>query len=188
VPQSPGQRRPAGQTPPNVADLDINAGVPDTVAPFREGKSVASILLLNGPNLNLLGSREPEIYGHATLAAIEADLRERAAAAGHRVDCLQSNAEHVLVERIQAAAGDGTAFILINPAAFTHTSIALRDALAAVAIPFIEVHLSNPHAREPFRHTSYLSDLAVGVICGLGPLGYGLALAAAIQRLAPAAR
>jgi 3-dehydroquinate dehydratase II len=145
---------------------------------------VARILVLNGPNLNLLGKREPAIYGRATLAEIEADLRTRAAAAGHQLDCFQSNAEHVLVERIHAAAGDGTVFVLINPAAFTHTSVALRDALAAVAIPFIEVHLSNPHAREPFRHTSYLSDLAVGVVCGLGPIGYGLALAAAIQRLA----
>jgi len=144
---------------------------------------VANILVLNGPNLNLLGSREPEIYGRATLAEIEADLVARAAAAGHRLACFQSNAEHALVERVQAARADGTAFILINPAAFTHTSVALRDALAAVAIPFIEIHLSNPHAREPFRHHSYLSDLAVGVVCGLGPIGYGLALAAAIQRI-----
>lgn len=144
---------------------------------------MANILVLNGPNLNLLGTREPEIYGHATLADIEADLGTRAAAAGLRLSCFQSNAEHELVERVQAARADGTAFILINPAAFTHTSVALRDALAAVAIPFIEVHLSNPHAREPFRHHSYLSDLAVGVVCGLGPIGYGLALAAAIQRI-----
>ncbi len=144
---------------------------------------MADILVLNGPNLNLLGTREPEVYGHATLAEIEADLRERAQAAGHRLACFQSNAEHALVDRIQAARNDGTAFILINPAAFTHTSVALRDALLAVAIPFIEIHLSNPHAREPFRHTSYLSDVAVGVVCGLGPIGYGLALAAAIQRL-----
>lgn len=144
---------------------------------------MANILVLNGPNLNLLGSREPEIYGHATLAEIEADLVARATAAGHQLACFQSNAEHALVERVQAARADGTAFILINPAAFTHTSVALRDALAAVAIPFIEIHLSNPHAREPFRHHSYLSDLAVGVVCGLGPIGYGLALAAAIQRI-----
>jgi 3-dehydroquinate dehydratase II len=144
---------------------------------------LAIILVLNGPNLNLLGTREPQIYGRTTLPEIEAELAERASAAGHRIECLQSNAEHVLVERVQAARGDGTAFILINPAAFTHTSVALRDALAAVAVPFIEIHLSNPHAREPFRHTSYLSDLAVGVVCGLGPLGYGLALAAAIQRI-----
>ena len=144
---------------------------------------MAQILVLHGPNLNLLGTREPGIYGHATLAQIDADLAARAQAAGHGLESLQSNAEHTLVDRVQATRGDGTDFILINPGAFTHTSVALRDALAAVAVPFIEVHLSNPHAREPFRHTSYFSDLAVGVVCGLGPLGYGLALVAAIQRL-----
>jgi len=144
---------------------------------------VANILVLNGPNLNLLVSREPEVYGRATLAEIDADLSARATAAGHVLSCFQSNAEHALVERIHAARSDGTAFILINPAAFTHTSVALRDALLAVAIPFIEIHLSNPHAREPFRHHSYLSDVAMGLICGLGPIGYGLALAAAIQRI-----
>jgi 3-dehydroquinate dehydratase II len=138
---------------------------------------MAKLLVLHGPNLNLLGTREPEIYGHATLADINADLTQRAAAAGHSLECLQANAEHELV--------DGTAFIVINPAAFTHTSVAVRDALAAVAIPFIEVHLSNPHAREPFRHTSYFSDLAVGIVAGFGPLSYGLALAAAIHRLPP---
>jgi 3-dehydroquinate dehydratase II len=143
---------------------------------------MARVLLLNGPNLNLLGSREPEIYGHATLGEIEADLAQRAAAHGHALECFQSNAEHALVERIQAARG-GIDFILINPAAFTHTSVAIRDALAAVGIPFIEVHLSNPHAREPFRHKSYFTDLAVGIVAGLGPIGYGLALAAAIQRI-----
>ncbi|MBC7988275.1 MAG: type II 3-dehydroquinate dehydratase [Luteimonas sp.] len=141
------------------------------------------LLVLNGPNLNLLGTREPEIYGSATLAEIDADLTERAAAAGHGLESFQSNAEHVLVERVQAARDDGTAFILVNPAGFTHTSVALRDALAAVAIPFIEVHLSNPHAREPFRRTSYFSDLALGVVAGFGPLSYGLALAAAIRHL-----
>jgi 3-dehydroquinate dehydratase-2 len=146
---------------------------------------MAKLLVLHGPNLNLLGSREPEVYGHATLAEIDADLTRRAEAAGHALQSFQANAEHVLVERVQAARDDGTAFILINPAAFTHTSVALRDALAAVALPFIEVHLSNPHAREPFRHTSYFSDLAVGVVAGFGPLSYGLALAAAIQRLEP---
>jgi len=144
---------------------------------------LASILVLNGPNLNLLGTREPEVYGTTTLASIDADLDARARAAGHTLAAFQSNAEHALIERIHAARDDGTRFILINPGAFTHTSIALRDALAAVAIPFIEVHLSNVHAREPFRHHSYLSDLAVGVVCGLGPIGYGLALAAAIERL-----
>ena len=144
---------------------------------------MAQLLVLHGPNLNLLGTREPEIYGRTTLAQIDADLAERARAAGHELQSLQSNAEHVLVDRVQAARADGTAFILVNPAAFTHTSVALRDALAAVALPFIEVHLSNPHAREPFRHTSYFSDLAMGVVAGFGPLSYGLALAAAIQRL-----
>ncbi len=143
---------------------------------------MARLLVLHGPNLNLLGTREPEIYGHATLAAIDADLAERAAAAGHALDSFQSNAEHALVDRIQAARGQ-VDFILINPAAFTHTSVAIRDALAAVAIPFIEVHLSNPHTREPFRHTSYFTDLAVGIVAGFGALGYGLALTAAIRRL-----
>jgi len=144
---------------------------------------MAKLLVLNGPNLNLLGTREPEVYGRTTLAEISADLAERATAAGHDLESFQSNAEHVLVERVQAARDDGTAFILVNPAAFTHTSVALRDALAAVAIPFIEVHLSNPHAREPFRRTSYFSDLAVGVVAGFGALSYELALAAAIRHL-----
>jgi 3-dehydroquinate dehydratase II len=147
---------------------------------------VARILLLHGPNLNLLGTREPEVYGRTTLAEIDAELAAAAQAAGHELEAQQSNAEHALVDRIQAAKGDGTAFILINPAAFTHTSVALRDALAAVAIPFIEIHLSNPHAREPFRHHSYLSDLAVGVICGFGADSYRLAMQAALTRLAPA--
>ena len=144
---------------------------------------MAKLLVLHGPNLNLLGSREPEVYGRATLAEIDGDLQARATAAGHTLEHLQSNSELALIERVQATRDDGTGFILINPAAFTHTSVALRDALAAVALPFIEVHLSNPHAREPFRHTSYFSDLAVGVVSGFGPLSYGLALAAAIQRL-----
>ena len=144
---------------------------------------MAKLLVLHGPNLNLLGSREPEVYGHATLADIDLALTAQAQAAGHQLDSFQSNAEHALVDRIQAARTDGTAFLLINPAAFTHTSVAIRDALAAVALPFIEVHLTNPHAREPFRHTSYFSDLAVGVVAGFGPLSYGLALAAAIRQL-----
>ena len=144
---------------------------------------MANLLVLHGPNLNLLGTREPEVYGRATLAEIDADLAARAAAAGHALTSFQSNAEHELVERVQRAREDGTAFVLVNPGAFTHTSIALRDAFAAVATPFIEVHLSNIHAREAFRRHSYLSDLAVGTICGLGPTGYALALAAAIQRL-----
>ena len=144
---------------------------------------MARLLVLHGPNLNLLGTREPAVYGHTTLADIDAALRATAQAAGHQLESLQANAEHVLIERIQAARADGTAFILINPAAFTHTSVALRDALAAVAIPFIEIHLSNPHAREPFRRTSYFSDLAVGVVCGFGADSYRLALEAAVKLL-----
>lgn len=137
---------------------------------------MASVLVLHGPNLNLLGQREPEIYGRVTLAEIDDALLCQAQEQGHRLSCLQSNAEHLLIERIHAARTDGTDGIVINPAAFTHTSIALRDALAATALPFIEVHLSNIHAREPFRRHSYLADLAVGLICGFGPLGYRLAL------------
>ena len=144
---------------------------------------MAKILVLHGPNLNLLGSREPDVYGRTTLADIDAALSRQAEAAGHTLTCYQSNAEHELVDRVQAAKRDSTAFILINPGAFTHTSVALRDALAAVKIPFIEVHLSNPHAREAFRRLSYFSDLAVGVICGLGPQGYRAALAYAIDWL-----
>ena len=147
----------------------------------------ASILLLNGPNLNLLGRREPHIYGHTTLADIEQHLQTHCHQAGLAFDALQSNAEHVLVERIQAAMSDNTACIIINPAAFTHTSVAIRDALAAAAKPFIEVHISNIHAREPFRHHSYVSDLAMGVVCGLGTYGYEAALQRAIQHLQTAA-
>ena len=145
---------------------------------------MSRLLVLNGPNLNLLGSREPGIYGNTTLAEIEARLRERGEQAGIVVECLQSNAEHELIDRVQAAAHDGTAYILINPAAFTHTSVALRDALAAVAIPFIEIHLSNPHAREPFRQHSYFSDLAQAVIAGFGADGYLHAFDKARQSLA----
>ena len=145
---------------------------------------MAKILVLHGPNLNLLGEREPEVYGHATLATIDAGLAATAAGAGHALETLQSNAEHVLVDRVQAARADGTAFIVINPAAFTHTSVALRDALAAAGLPVIEVHLSNPHAREPFRRHSYVSDLAVGVVAGFGADSYRYALDAAIRRLA----
>lgn len=144
---------------------------------------MAKLLLLHGPNLNLLGSREPEVYGRTTLADIDADLTARAQAAGHALEAFQSNAEHELVDRVQAARLDGTAFILINPAAFTHTSVALRDALAAVALPFIEIHLSNPHTREPFRRHSYFSDKAVGVVCGFGADSYRYALDAALARL-----
>lgn len=144
---------------------------------------VAKILVLHGPNLNLLGTREPEIYGRATLAEIDAGLVAAGAAAGHAVETLQTNAEHELIDRVQRTRTDGTAFILVNPGAFTHTSIALRDAFAASGVPFVEVHLSNIHAREPFRRHSYLSDIAVGVVCGLGAAGYALALTAAMQRL-----
>ncbi len=145
---------------------------------------MAKLLVLHGPNLNLLGTREPGVYGHTTLAQIDQALLGQAQAAGHVVESLQSNAEHILVDRVQAAREDGTAFILINPAAFTHTSVALRDALAAVDLPFIEIHLSNPHSREPFRQHSYFSDKAVGVICGFGADSYRYAMDAALTRLA----
>lgn len=145
---------------------------------------MAKLLVLHGPNLNLLGTREPGVYGHTTLAQIDQALLAQAQAAGHTLEHLQSNAEHLLVDRVQAAREDGTAFILINPAAFTHTSVALRDALAAIDVPFIEIHLSNPHSREPFRQHSYFSDKAVGVICGFGADSYRYAMDAALTRLA----
>jgi len=145
---------------------------------------MAGVLVLHGPNLNLLGSREPEVYGHTSLAEIDAELARIASERGHTLSCLQSNAEHVLIDRVHAAREDGSAAILINPGAFTHTSIALRDALAAVALPFVEVHLSNVHAREPFRRHSYLSDIAVGVICGFGPASYRWGLEAICAQLA----
>ena len=141
------------------------------------------ILLINGPNLNLLGSREPAHYGSDTLADIEARLRAQAAARGATLESFQSNAEHELVDRVQALAREPVAFVILNPGAFTHTSIALRDALLAVAVPFIEVHLSNLYAREPFRRHSYFSDIAAGSIAGFGALGYELALTAALDRL-----
>lgn len=141
-----------------------------------------NILLLNGPNLNMLGTREPDKYGSLTLSEIVNTLETEARALDVAFDHLQSNAEHVLIDRIHQAK-DSIDFILINPAAFTHTSVALRDALLAVDIPFIEIHLSNVHAREPFRHHSYLSDKAVGVICGLGADGYLYALQTAVKRL-----
>jgi 3-dehydroquinate dehydratase-2 len=146
---------------------------------------MARILLLNGPNLNLLGTREPDIYGTVTLPKLQATLEGKARQRGHEVLSAQSNAEHELVGRVQTARADGIDFIIINPGAFTHTSIALRDAFLAVAVPFIEVHLSNVFAREDFRHRSYLSDLAAGCIVGLGPIGYELALDAACARLSP---
>ncbi len=141
------------------------------------------VLVLHGPNLNLLGAREPDIYGRTTLADIHAAMDSRARAAGVILESFQSNSEGELINRVQAAAVEGVAFIIINPAAYTHTSVALRDALSAVAIPFVEVHLSNVHAREPFRRHSYFSDIAAGVICGLGSHGYELALEYALRRL-----
>lgn len=144
---------------------------------------MARLALLNGPNLNLLGSREPEVYGTDTLASIAGRLTQLAKQAGHELTAFQSNAEHELIERIHAATRDGIAFLIFNPGAFTHTSLALRDALLAVRLPFIEVHLSNTYARESFRSHSYFSDIAVGCIVGLGPFGYDLALQAAIRKL-----
>lgn len=159
--------------------------------PAQKGKKTAktrppsrpNILVIHGPNLNLLGTREPSVYGTETLEAINRRLVRRAAAAGARLTAFQSNQEGELVERIQRARGEAVSFIVINPAAYTHTSVAVRDALAAVAVPFVEVHLSNIHAREPFRHHSYFSDRAVGVICGFGSRGYDYALDFALQRL-----
>lgn len=145
---------------------------------------MARVLLLNGPNLNLLGSREPGIYGAETLESIEKRAIEVARETGHELSAFQSNSEHELIERIQRAPADGIGFLIFNPAAFTHTSVALRDAIAAVRLPFIEVHLSNTYAREPFRRHSYFSDIAVGVIAGLGAFGYELAVHAAARQLA----
>ena len=151
---------------------------------------MAKILILHGPNLNLLGSREPSIYGADTLAQINERLATQAQLGGHELTCFQSNAEHELIDRVQGSGPDGTALIVLNAGAFTHTSLALRDALAAVAVPFIEVHLSNVHAREAFRHHSYLSALALGVIGGFGADSYRLALDAGMRwlqtRVAPA--
>ena len=147
---------------------------------------MAKILLLNGPNLNLLGTREPQVYGAETLADVEAMVTKLCASRGAAVECLQSNHEGVLVDRIHAARLDGTGCIVINPGALTHTSVALRDAFAGVAIPFIEVHVSNVHRREAFRHHSFLSEIAAGVIVGFGVAGYAMAVNAAIDRLAAA--
>ena len=144
---------------------------------------MATLLVVHGPNLNLLGSREPSHYGKTTLDAINQELESQAQAAGHQLLSFQSNAEHDLIERVQSAGREGVAFIIINPAGYTHTSVALRDALLAVNIPFIEVHLSNIYSREPFRQHSYFSDAAMGVICGLGAQGYELALQAALRHL-----
>lgn len=147
---------------------------------------MAHFLVIHGPNLNLLGQREPGIYGTQSLATIDSALKQRAENAGHRIRFLQSNAEHELIDAVQRAPAEGVDAILINPAAFTHTSIALRDAFAAVKLPFIEAHLSNPHAREDFRKQSYLSDLAQAVICGFGPNSYHFALEQLLQWFAAA--
>ncbi len=144
---------------------------------------MASILVLNGPNLNLLGTREPDIYGSDTLESIHIKLADRCKSAGHELTFLQSNAEHELIAELHKAKDNGTAFLILNPAAFTHTSVALRDAILATMIPFIEVHLSNISTREEFRQHSYFSDIAIGVISGLGAQGYLLALEAAISRI-----
>jgi 3-dehydroquinate dehydratase-2 len=145
---------------------------------------MARVLLLNGPNLNLLGTREPGVYGVETLESIEKRAAEVAREVGLELSMFQSNAEHELIERIHRAPADGVGFLILNPAAFTHTSVALRDAIAAVRLPFIELHLSNTHAREPFRRHSYFSDIAVGVIAGFGAFGYELAVRAAARHLA----
>jgi 3-dehydroquinate dehydratase-2 len=144
---------------------------------------MARLLLLNGPNLNLLGSREPDTYGVVTLAEIEARAKTLAAQLGHELRATQSNAEHVLIEAVQQAPREGIAFLILNPGGLTHTSVALRDALLGVRLPFIEVHLSNTAAREEFRHRSYFADIAVGSIVGLGAVGYELAVRAAAARL-----
>lgn len=151
---------------------------------MNHGESMKSILVIHGPNLNMLGQREPEKYGSTTLSEINSRLHQQANNAGISLHHFQSNAESELINRLHAARGEGVDFIIINPAAFTHTSIALRDAILASDIPFIEIHISNVHARESFRHHSYFSDIAVGVICGLGPQGYELALQAAINKIA----
>jgi len=145
---------------------------------------MARVLLLNGPNLNLLGTREPGIYGSCTLESIEKRATELAREAGHELSAFQSNAEHELIERIHRSPADGVGFLIFNPGAFTHTSVALRDAILGVKLPFIELHLSNTQAREPFRRHSYFSDIAVGVIAGLGAFGYELAVRAAVRQLA----
>ena len=146
---------------------------------------MARILLLNGPNLNLLGTREPALYGGETLASIERRAAAVAAEAGHELVAFQSNAEHQLIDRVQAAPGEGVAFLILNPGGLTHTSIALRDAILAVRLPCIEVHVTNVHSREPFRRRSYFSDIAAGSIVGLGPFGYELAVRAAARLLGP---
>jgi 3-dehydroquinate dehydratase-2 len=159
------------------------SATPQIAKPAPQASARKGILVLHGPNLNLLGTREPNHYGAQTLDEINTALLEQGAAAGVPISCFQSNAEHALIDRVHTAPAEGIGFIIINPAAFTHTSVALRDALAAVAIPFIEVHLSNVHAREPFRQHSYFSDKAVGMIAGLGAMGYLFALGYALNAL-----
>jgi len=146
---------------------------------------MSSILVLHGPNLNMLGSREPEKYGSESLDDVNQRLRETASSKTVSIDIFQSNSEHELIDKVHQAKQDDTEIIIINPAAYTHTSIALRDALLAVDIPFFEIHISNVHSREEFRHKSYFSDVAIGVICGLGTQGYDAALTRAIQLIAP---
>ena len=165
-------------TSPRKSAVSKTAAPPSAQARPRD-----SVLVLHGPNLNLLGIREPAIYGHDTLADVNARLVAQGKAAGVPVATFQSNHEGALVDRVHAARTEGVAFVVINPGALTHTSVALRDALTGVAIPFIEVHLTNVHAREPFRHHSYFSDKAVGTIVGLGPRGYEFALAHAVARV-----
>jgi 3-dehydroquinate dehydratase-2 len=142
-----------------------------------------SVLLINGPNLNMLGTRQPEIYGSTTLADVESSVRAQGEAAGVEVDCFQSNYEGAIVERLHAARTDGTQFVIINPGAYTHTSVAIRDAFAAAEVPFCEVHISNVHKREEFRHHSYLTDVAVGMMTGFGVLGYNLAMTFVLDQL-----
>lgn len=142
-----------------------------------------SVLVINGPNLNMLGTRQPEIYGSTTLADVEASVRAQGEAVGVEVDCFQSNYEGAIVERLHAARTDGTQFVIINPGAYTHTSVAIRDAFAAAEVPFCEVHISNVHKREEFRHHSYLTDVAVGMMTGFGVLGYNLAMTFVLDQL-----
>jgi 3-dehydroquinate dehydratase-2 len=178
TPTSPGAESGTFVAPPFCGAI---ASILHRIA--ADSAAMASILLLNGPNLNLLGQREPERYGQSTLADIESELQTYADSAGYALVCFQSNHEGALIDRIHAAGTEGVQRILINPGGLTHTSISLRDALLGVAIPFYEIHISNIHAREPFRHTSFLSDIAVGTVSGFGIIGYRLALQAALAAI-----
>jgi 3-dehydroquinate dehydratase II len=181
MPRAPKPR--SGRSRPSAASrAPGRTGAKAAKAPGTKSARQHKILVLHGPNLNLLGTREPQIYGHTTLAEIDRSLARQAKAAGAALDSFQSNLEGELISRVQAAARQGVSFILINAAGYTHTSIGLRDALAAARIPFIEVHLTNVYAREPFRHHSCLADLATGVICGMGARGYELALSYALSQ------